>query len=120
MNRETRSCFDSIDSAHEFLDLLSETVTEVRQEIDAEMKEASDSQSPRRLQALQTVSYKLDNLAVYMKKSCRILNDLRTLRRLLSGGTGCCAAAVSKAAEMATSEGACDLAGCDGALHSRL
>ncbi|MBZ5569752.1 MAG: hypothetical protein LAN64_18140 [Acidobacteriia bacterium] len=103
MDWETKSHFESIESAHEFVDLLSETVAEVKKEIDADMKKMSDAQSQRRQQALQTVSYKLEKLAVYMKKSRRILNDLRTLRRLLRGGTGC-AAVTPKLPDMAKAD----------------
>lgn len=87
MSRETGGHFETIESAHEFVSLLSETLTEVKKEIDADIEKASESQAPRRVQALQTVSYNLEKLAVRMKESRRILNDLRTLRRLLSGGT---------------------------------
>lgn len=82
MNGEAKSHFDSIESAREFVNLLSDSVTEVNQQIDAEIERAN-SKSCRRLDALQMVSYNLGKLAAHMKKSCRILNDLRTLRRLL-------------------------------------
>jgi len=80
MMRKAGNHFESIESAHDFIGLFSETVTEVKKEVDAEIL---DSESARRVQALRTVSYNLEKLAVHMKKSCRILNDLRTLRRLL-------------------------------------
>jgi len=35
------------------------------------------------LEALRLVSFKLDKLEQHVKNSCRLLNDLRTLRRLL-------------------------------------
>lgn len=83
MIRNPGTNFESIESAHDFIDLLSETITEVKNEVDADTKRALESKSARRVQALRTVSYNLEKLAVHMKKSCRILNDLRTLRRLL-------------------------------------
>jgi hypothetical protein len=83
MNRDAASNFDSIESAHEFVGLLSETVMQVKKEVDADVERALDSQYPRRLEALRMVSYNLEKLAVHMNKSCRILNDLRSLRRLL-------------------------------------
>jgi hypothetical protein len=39
----------------------------------------------RRLEALQLVAYKLERLARHVDSSHRLLNDLRTLRRLLLG-----------------------------------
>ncbi len=80
---DTGRVFDSIESAQGFVGLLSETVSEAKKDVDAEVEKALDSQSGRRLQALRMVSYNLEKLAVHMKKSCRILNDLRSLRRLL-------------------------------------
>ena len=46
--------------------------------------EPIDEQSrARRLQAMQLVSYKLNKLADHVNGSRSVLNDLRTLRRLL-------------------------------------
>lgn len=83
MNRDAGCHFDSIESAHEFVALLSETVMQAKKEVDGDVERALDSQYPRRLEALRMVSYNLEKLAVHMNKSCRILNDLRSLRRLL-------------------------------------
>ena len=41
------------------------------------------STTPRRLEALRLVLYKLERLEHHLKASCLELNDLRTLRRLL-------------------------------------
>ena len=100
MNREAGSHFESIESARDFVCLLSETLTEVKQEVDAEIETALDSQSPRRLQALRMVSYNLEKLAVHVKTSCRILNDLRSLRRLLCEERSATAPVACKAPEI--------------------
>ncbi len=71
--------FDNLESAQQFVELLCEAVEEARRDIE---REAAEPQSERRLQALQLVSYNLAKLATHMGTSRRILNDLRTLRRL--------------------------------------
>jgi hypothetical protein len=80
-SRETP--FDNIESAHEYVALLAEAIEEAIAEI------AEETQAPlaqgRRLEALQLVAYKLDKLRGHMASSRRLLNDLRSLRRLLLG-----------------------------------
>jgi len=75
--------FDSIESAHEFVGLFVKAVLESKRDIDADIQREMGSNVPRRLEALQIVAYKLDALELYLTKSRRILNDLRSLRRLL-------------------------------------
>jgi hypothetical protein len=72
--------FDNIESAQEFVDLLAEAVEETRREVESEI---GREQPDRRMQALQLVSYNLAKLSLHIATSRRILNDLRTLRRLL-------------------------------------
>jgi predicted RNA-binding protein len=80
--------FDSIESSHQYVALLSETIEEVRRDIESEILRAVEENATRRKEALQLVSYHLGRLASHMTSSRRILNDLRTLRRLLlSGGS---------------------------------
>jgi hypothetical protein len=75
--------FDTIESAQEFLTLLREAVDDAKHNVDTDILEEVDSRTPRRLDALRLVSFKLEKLEQNMKASCRLLNDLRTLRRLL-------------------------------------
>jgi hypothetical protein len=72
--------FENIESARQFVELLCEAIEEARREVEAE---AGRPQPERQLQALQLVAYNLAKLALHMGTSRRILNDLRTLRRLL-------------------------------------
>jgi len=72
--------FDTVESAQQFVELLVEAIEEARREVDSSMDAA---QPERRLQALQLVSFKLAKLSGHMEISRRLLNDLRTLRRLL-------------------------------------
>ncbi len=77
--------FESIESAHNFVRLLAEAVAESRNEVvaDVEREQQRDGASSRRLKALQMAAYTLEKLEMHLSKSRRILNDLRSLRRLL-------------------------------------
>lgn len=75
--------FDCIESSHEYVALLAEAVEEARREVDRDIAAAVAERAERRKLALQLVSYNLAKLSLHMTTSRRILNDLRTLRRLL-------------------------------------
>ena len=83
MNEELGPSFESIESAQEFVDLLAQAVEEARLEIKTQIADLPDSGAERRLEALRLVAFKLDGLTVHMAGSRRLLNDLRSLRRLL-------------------------------------
>ncbi len=80
MENQPETPFENIESAQQFVELLFDAIEEARQEVEAEV---GRPQPERRLQALQLVSYNLAKLSLHMGTSRRILNDLRTLRRLL-------------------------------------
>ena len=75
--------FDSIEGSHEYVALLAETIEEACREVEAEITLAVNEGAHRRKEALQLVAYNLAKLNLHMTTSRRILNDLRTLRRLL-------------------------------------
>ncbi|MGD0015200.1 MAG: hypothetical protein ABSD56_12390 [Bryobacteraceae bacterium] len=77
---EPQTPFENIESAQQFVELLCEAIEEARREVEAEV---TRPQPERRLEALQLVSYNLAKLSLHLSTSHRILNDLRTLRRLL-------------------------------------
>ncbi len=77
---ERETPFDNIESAQQFVELLAEAIEEARREVEAEI---ANPQPERQVQALHLVSYKLAKLSTHIGTSHRILNDLRTLRRLL-------------------------------------
>lgn len=83
MSSQPATAFDSLESAHEYFRLLSDTLSESRHDIEGDIAVESDGRVPRRLEALRLVLYKLDKLEQHVKASSRLLNDLRTLRRLL-------------------------------------
>src|SRR5512134_3227964 len=78
--------FDSIESAHEYLDLLVREAAEVRTGIERDIAEAVSTEQTRRVDALRLVDYKLKQLTDHLSAGRRLLNDLRMLRRLLIGG----------------------------------
>jgi hypothetical protein len=75
--------FDSVEGAYQYLHLLSDAILDARNEIDSDIRAAEDPKFPRRIEALRLVSFKLEKLEQHIDHSCRLLNDLRTLRRLL-------------------------------------
>jgi hypothetical protein len=90
MKRETP--FDNIESSHEYVSLLAEAIHEAIASIDEEIALAATEGAERRLEALKLVAFKLAKLKDNFTQSGRILNDLRTLRRLLLAERGARAA----------------------------
>jgi hypothetical protein len=77
------TAFDTIESAQEFLGLLREAVDDAKRNTEADIVTEGDLRASRRVDALRLVVYKLEKLDQHLKGSCRLLNDLRSLRRLL-------------------------------------
>ena len=75
--------FDSIEGAHQYIELLLETVEEVRADVDSDIEDARTAGVERREEALRIVAHKLERLSFHVTRSRRLLNDLRSLRRLL-------------------------------------
>jgi hypothetical protein len=80
-----RTPFDSIEGALEYTALLGEAIDKARTSVEADVTRARGEGATRWLDALQLAAYKLDRLASHVNTSHRLLNDLRTLRRLLLG-----------------------------------
>jgi hypothetical protein len=83
MSPEPARPFDSIESAHEFVDLLEESIEDAVLEVKDYIQTAKSERDERRAEALTLAVYKMSQLSTHMQKSRRILNDLRTIRRLL-------------------------------------
>ncbi len=82
--------FDSLEGAREYIQLLLEALADAKKDLAADTTRAelsagarAPANGDRRLQALRLVNYKLDKLDSHLQASSRLLNDLRTLRRLL-------------------------------------
>jgi hypothetical protein len=63
--------------------LLADALEEARRDVEDEIALAVQEGAERRKEALQLVAYNLAKLGLHITTSRRILNDLRTLRRLL-------------------------------------
>jgi hypothetical protein len=82
----TGNPFNSIESAHEYMRLLGEALEEAQRTVQEDVEGITlvgPEDRGRRLEALQLVTYKLDQLRHHVSASSCILNDLRTMRRLL-------------------------------------
>ena len=75
--------FDSIEGSYEYVDMLADAIQEARHDVEAEVALAEKESADRRKQGLLLVSYNLAKLEGHITSSRRILNDLRTLRRVL-------------------------------------
>jgi hypothetical protein len=83
MDYQAETPFDSIEGSHEYVALLAEALNEARRDVESEIAVAERDGAERRKQALLLVSYNLAKLNLHITTSRRILNDLRSLRRLL-------------------------------------
>ena len=79
------SPFPSLESAQEYINLLGTAVDDAIGDIQQDIEAAGAEQAERRLEALHLVNYKLGRLGQHVGATGRLLNDLRTLRRLLLG-----------------------------------
>ena len=83
MSTESETPFDSIEGSYQYVDMLAEAIEEARREVEEEVALAEQENADRRKQGLLLVSYNLAKLEGHITTSRRILNDLRTLRRVL-------------------------------------
>ena len=88
MDYKAETPFDSIESSHEYVAMLAEAVEEARREVEAEVAAAERDGADRKKEALLLVSFNLAKLKLHITSSRRVLNDLRTLRRLLLAERG--------------------------------
>jgi hypothetical protein len=68
--------------------MLAEALDEARRDVEADIAAAEREGADRRKEALLLVSFNLAKLNLHITSSRRILNDLRTLRRLLLAERG--------------------------------
>jgi hypothetical protein len=87
MAQERAGPFDTLESAYEFVSLLREAVDDAYGSILDETARAKETDgAERRLDALRLVDHKLNSLRQNVLNSLILLNDLRSLQRLLLGG----------------------------------
>lgn len=75
--------FDSIESAHEYMNILAATALESMADLKLDREIALREGADRRARAIDLAIFKLKQLSCYTYKSRRTLNDLRILRRLI-------------------------------------
>jgi hypothetical protein len=75
--------FDSIESAHEFMNVLALTALDAIKDLGRDRDQALRDGDHRRAQAIDLAIFKLKSLGCYVHKSKRTLNDLRMIRRLI-------------------------------------
>jgi hypothetical protein len=84
MVEERPTPFDNIESAYQYVGLLREALDDAYASIQNDTDAAlGDQSAERRVDALRLVAHKLDQLRQHLLASLVLLNDLRTLRRLL-------------------------------------
>jgi hypothetical protein len=83
MSYRPETPFDNIESAQQFVKLLIEAIEQSRRDVDADIALLNGNSPGRSKKALQLISANLAKLSQHMANSRRILNHLRTLRRLL-------------------------------------
>lgn len=83
LKEKIETTFESIESAHEFVTLLAQTVAQAKRDIQGDVAREQKAGASRRLDALRLSIYTLEKLELHMKRTCRALNDLRALQRLL-------------------------------------
>jgi hypothetical protein len=84
MKSQADDPFGTLESAHDFVTLLAAAVSQSKVELESDVeRESASPDLSRRVDALRMALYNLEKLEVHLNKSSRILNDLRTLRRLL-------------------------------------
>ena len=83
MSHRSETPFDNIESSHEYVSLLAEAIEVAIAEVEADIALRALTAPSAASEALQLVLFNMTKLQGHMTSSRRILNDLRTLRRLL-------------------------------------
>jgi hypothetical protein len=77
--------FSTIESALEFFHLLRSAIADTAADVQRDVADSQRYDDRRRTEALQLVSYKLQQLDLYTGKSERLLRDLARLRSVILG-----------------------------------
>ena len=84
MKSQTDDPFGTIESAYDFMTLLAAAASQAKAELQVDVdRESGSADLSRRVDALRIALYNLEKLELHLNRSNRILNDLRTLRRML-------------------------------------
>ena len=77
--------FSTIESSLEFFHLLRSAIADTAADVQRDVAESQRYNDHRRTEALQLVTYKLQQLDLYTGKSERLLRDLARLRSVILG-----------------------------------
>ena len=83
LRHEGTKPFAALESALAFMHLLSAEIVETMADVRRDLDEAYSGPDQRRVEALQLVDYKLQQLSIHTGKSERLLRDLSRLRTLI-------------------------------------
>jgi hypothetical protein len=85
MHEDPGRPFNNIESSHEYVTLLLQAIEETAADVVEGLHGPPSPETARRREAFQLVAYKLEQLHLHLATSRRLLNDLRTVRRMLHG-----------------------------------
>jgi hypothetical protein len=100
--------FDTIESAQDFMALLRDSIDDTRQDVERDLIAATTGHEDRLTQALRLTLMKMNQLASAVDRSQRLLNDLRTLRRLIFNERNIRAILVSRLSDASSDAGRTD------------
>lgn len=87
MHEHTTQPFATLESALAFMHLLASEIEETRADVQQDIAGVQPDGDRRQMEALQLVDYKLNQLALHVGKSERLLRDLARLRALIIDGS---------------------------------
>jgi len=83
MSYEFERPFGTIENAQEYMRLLADVVLEAKRELEAQTGQETTPSSSRDIQALRVALFSVNKLDHHIRVILRVLNDLRSLRRLM-------------------------------------
>ena len=87
MQEQSGRPFETLESALAFMHLLTSEIEETRTDVQHDIADIQPGTDRRHAEALQLVDYKLQQLALHVGKSEKLLRDLARLRTLIMDGS---------------------------------
>ena len=82
-NYKPENPFGTIESAQEYMRLLSDALREAKEDLEADVNADAPPKPSRQVEALRVALFSLNKLDRHLQIVLRGLNDLRSLRRLM-------------------------------------
>jgi len=83
MSYDVERPFGTIENAQEYMRLLADAVLEAKRDLEAQTGQETTPNPSREIQALRVALFTVNKLDHHIRVILRVLNDLRTLRRLM-------------------------------------